>query len=146
MKKIILLIFIFLLCGCKDKYITCNININNDVLNYKLDGEYKIYYKKSYVIKIEKIEKYSSSDIDVIKYLEESKNIELDNLNQLYGGYSYKIDRNKLNLDLKTDINIKNVDIEKMLKNDYINKYYVNNEKLTLGGIKLFYESKGAKC
>lgn len=137
---------ILLLCGCKDKSLTCNINIENKELNYELTGKYKIYYKKSFVTKIEEKEKYQSNDKDVIRYLNESKDIEYDNLNNRYGGYEYNITKEKNDLNIYISIDISKVDIEKMVKDEYLSNYYINKNKLTLGGMRLFYESKGAIC
>ena len=147
MKKMLLIITILLfICGCKERSINCKIDVDNKDLNYKLSGEYKIYYKKSFVTKIEKKEKYISDDRDVIKYLSESKDIELNSLNDNYGGYDFKIESKTKKLTINTFIDISKTDISKMIKNKYLSKYYVNNDRLTLGGIKLLYESRGATC
>ena len=148
MKKIIILFLTILLCGCKSKYTICKIDISNNDLNYKMEAEYRIYYKNSFVTKIEKIEDYyiQDNDIDNIKYLYESKKVELDSLQTMYNGYIYIVNRDKNHISAKIDIDISQIDIEKMLDDEYIDKNYVNNNKITVGGIKLFYESKGAKC
>ena len=137
---------LLLLCGCKNKYIVCNIDINNKELNYNLKGEYKIYYKKSNVIKIEKQEKFTSSDKKILNYLKESKDIEISSLNQKYNGYLYEIKSDRKSVDVKTYIDVSLINLQDMVNDEYLSKYYVNNNKLTVGGIKLFYESKGATC
>jgi len=38
------------------------------------------------------------------------------------------------------------VDIKKMIKNKYIDRDYINSNKLTTGGIKNIYKEKGAIC
>ena len=146
MKKIILILVLLLLCGCKSKYIICNIKIDNNNLNYNLEGKYKIHYKKTQVTKIEKEEIYSSDDPDVIKYLDESKDIELSSLKEKYNGYTFEIKSDRKNVKIKTNIDVKVLDLKQMVKDEYLSKYYVNKNKLTLGGIKLFYESRGAEC
>ena len=55
MKKIILFIFTLFLVGCsKNEYITCNIDVDNKIENYNMNGVYKIYYKDNFVTSIEK--------------------------------------------------------------------------------------------
>ena len=147
MKKTIMLILVLLiLTGCKKNYITCNINVENNSREYTLNGEYKIYHKNSYVKKIEKVDLYTSENRDIIDFISESKDIELSNLNDNYGGFNYEIFKDKKSVKVKTLVILDDVNIKKMLKDGYIDKYYVNNNQLTLGGIRLYYESKGAIC
>ena len=147
MKKILLSFLIFiLLCGCKNKYIVCKIGVNNEEMKYINTGTYKIYYKKTFVNKIEKYEVYESNDRHVLDYFEEGKDIEIKSLNEKYGGYSYTIKRKNKKVFVDTVITLDETDIAEMIKDKYLSKYYVKNNKLTLGGIKLFYETKGAIC
>lgn len=147
MKKIIVVLLItILLCGCKNKYITCNINITNDTMEYTLNGEYKIYYKNSYVKKISKYEEYKTSNRDTLNYLKVGKDLELNSLNDKYSGYTYEVVSDKKSVKINIEINLEDVDVKQMVKDYYLDEYYVNNDKLTLGGTRLFYESKGAIC
>lgn len=149
MKKIYILSFLFivLLTGCsKNKYFTCNINLDNNVQNYNLDAEYKVYYKDSYVTKIEKEEVYTSKNKDTLKYFYEYKDLEYLNLNNLYGGTIYSVDLNEDKVIMKATIDMNLVDIKSMVKNNYINEDYVLINKLTISGIKSLYKSKGATC
>ena len=150
MKKIfiiILFISILLLTGCsKEKYFTCKIDLENKNEDYKLDAEYKIYYKNSYVTKVEKIEVYESDNEDTLEYFNEYKNLEYEDLNSLYGGITHTIDlkENKITLNATLDMSL--VDIVKMVKNGYVDRDYVVSNKLTTGGIKYIYKAKGAIC
>ena len=145
--KVFILISILFITGCgKDKYITCKSEITNKENNYTLSATYKIYYKDSYVTKIEKEEIYKSSSEDIIEYFDEYKNLEYDNLNDLYGGYSYTIDSNKDFIKLNAVIDINNVDVKQMIKNGYLDKDYTISNKLTTSGAKYFYKEKGATC
>ena len=47
---------------------------------------------------------------------------------------------------MNATIDMSVADIKKMVKNNYIDRDYVSLNKLTTGGIKLIYESKGATC
>ncbi|MBQ9072348.1 MAG: hypothetical protein IJY25_04255 [Bacilli bacterium] len=145
--KVFILLFVLFITGCgKDKYITCKSEITNKENNYTLTATYKIYYKDAYVTKIEKEEIYKSSSEDIIEYFDEYKNLEYDNLNDLYGGYSYTIDSNKDFIKLNAVIDINNVDVKQMIKNGYLDKDYTISNKLTTSGAKYFYKEKGATC
>lgn len=145
--KIFSLLFIILLVGCsKEEYITCNIEVDNDTQNYEMTGTYKIYYDNSYVTKIEKSEKYISSDKAMIDYFEEANNLDYYNLNDLYGGVIYTVKNNESNVEVDVTIDMNNVDIKQMVKNKELDKDYVISNKLTTSGIVKIYESKGAIC
>ena len=146
MKKIIGLILVFFLVGCSNKYISCDIEVENNVQNYNMTGSYKIYYKDNYVTKIEKNEKYISNDKDVISFFEESKNLEYSNLNDLYKGYKYSIKSYETSVFVDVLIDMELVNLKQMVKDKQIDKDYVINGKLTTSGIVRFYESKGAIC
>ena len=146
-KILICIISLVVLSGCgKDKYYTCKININNDVQNYSLKGIYKIYYDGNYVTKIEKSEKYISSEIDVLNYFKEAKELYYNNLKDIYGGYEYKIDIKDEDLSLIINIDLSKLNIKDMVYDGYINEYYVVSNKLTTSGVKELYKSKGAIC
>lgn len=145
--KIFSLIFILFLVGCKkEEIIICNIEVNNDVQNYNMVGTYKIYHNDNYVTNIEKEEKYKSDNIDMIDYFYESKKLEYSNLNDIYGGITYEVSNTDNSVDLNIVIDTKNLDIKKMVKNNYIDKDYVISNKLTTSGLIKIYESKGAIC
>jgi len=147
MKKIICFIFVLFLVGCsKEKYITCNIDVDNNIQNYNLTGVYKIYYNNNYVTKIEKQEKYISGDEIVIDYFDEYINLEYYNLNDLYGGFEYEVEKNSESVTLNSTIDMNIVDVKKMLEDKYIDKDYTISNKLTTSGIVKIYESKGAIC
>lgn len=147
MKRLVLLLIIILLTGCsKDKYFTCKIDLNNEQMEYHLNATYKVYYKNSYVIKIEKKEIYETDNEDTYNYFKESKNLEYLNLNNLYGGITHAINLKENKVILDAAIYVKNVDIKKMIKNKYIDRDYVIGNNLTVGGIKNIYKEKGATC
>ena len=146
MKKIIGLLLIFFLAGCGNKYISRDIEVENNIQNYNMTGSYKIYYKDNYVTKIEKSEKYISNDENVISFFEESKNLEYGNLNDLYKGYTYNIKGYETSVFVDVLIDMELVNLKQMVKDKQIDKDYVINGKLTTSGIVRFYESKGAIC
>lgn len=145
--KLLVILFIIFMCGCQNKnYIECNIDLNNNVDNYKLTGAYKIFYDDIYVTKIEKEEIYQSDSSEVLNYFEDYKKIDTNYLNDIYGGYSLNLEKEENKIKVKTEINMSEVNINRMLKNGYIDKDYTISNKLTVSGLKKIYKSKGVKC
>ena len=147
MKKIIIFIFTLFLVGCsKNNYITCNIEVENKIENYNMNGIYKIYYKNNFVTNIEKKETYISHNQGVIEYFNEVKNLEYYNLNDLYNGFSYEIINEENSVGINVVIDLELVNIKQMVKDKKLDKDYVVSNKLTTSGIVNLYESKGAIC
>lgn len=147
MRRIIILILLLVITGCSgDKSFICKMDIENDIQDYKLDGTYTIYYKDSYVTKIEKIEKYNSINQDTLDYLNEYLNLDYENLNKKYNGYTYDVLLSEDYVRLESVIDMNLVDVKKMKKDKYIEEDYVIGENITTSGIKYFYEQKGAIC
>ena len=70
-KYIFLMLIIIFITGCgREKSFICTSNIKNDSLNYELNAKYQVFYKGSYVTKINKVEKYISKEKDILKYFE----------------------------------------------------------------------------
>lgn len=148
MKKIFLtLILCFILSGCsKEKYFICKIDLYNEIQKYELNAVYKVYYEKTFVTKIEKEEIYTSNEKNTINYFNEYKNIEYEDLSNLYGGIIYDVKTTRDKVKMTATIDMKLANIKKMVKNNYIDKDYVISGKLSVGGIKLIYKEKGAIC
>ena len=145
--RVLILILILFITGCsKEKYIVCNINIENNIQKYSNIGTYKVYYKNNFVTKIEKQEKYISKDNEVIKYFKEYKELEYYDLNDKYGGVNYTIEDIENGIKISSKIDFKIIDVNKMAKEGKIDRDFVISKKLTLGGIKSIYKSKGAIC
>lgn len=148
MKKIfICFTLLILLCGCtKEETFKCNIDLYNEIEEYTLTAEYKIYYEKTFVTKIEKKEEYKSDNKKTLEFYEEYKNLEHKNLNELYGNIEYLVERKKDKVLVSSTMNMELIDIKKMIRNKLIDRDYVISNKLTTGGIRKIYESKGAIC
>ena len=147
MKKILLcFLLLILITGCKDKNIVCKGSINNKTENYKLNSEYKIYYKGNYVVKIEKEDIYSSKIKEEMDYLEEINTLNLDNKKSIYGSYDYNIEKKDYKLKVNTEIIIKDLDIKQMILDDIISRDYVVGNRIVKSGVIDYYESKGLKC
>lgn len=138
---------IIFITGCsKQKYMTCTIELENNNQNYTLNAIYKVYYKDKYVTKIEKEEIYKSDDKKVLDYFNEYKNLEYNNLNDIYGGFEFNVNYKEDTVKLSSSIDMSVIDVKKMVANNYLDKNYVVANKLTTSGAKYFYSSKGASC
>lgn len=147
MKKLISIILILILCGCsKEKYFVCTSKITNNIQEYELFGTYKIYYENTFVTKIEEEEIYISKNKETLNYFYEYKNLDYNNLNNLYGGISHILEKENTKVKFNSVLDFSIIDIEKMLKNKYLSRDYVVSSKLTTSGSKYIYESRGAIC
>lgn len=147
-KKLCILLSLFLLFGCTDKIQqgNCKINVENNVEGYVLKGEYTIYYDKyEYVTKIEKKETYKSNDEKILEYFNISKELDYKNMSN-YGGYEYTIEKLDDKVSINAIIDLKQTDIKQMIIDKKMDRDYTSKNKLTLYGIKDYYESKGAVC
>ena len=144
MKKVLILLTLLLLTGCGNKEMKCTVTTIGD--KYTYEATYKIEYKGKYVEKITKNEKYSTNDKDKYNYLRNYRELELDHMDATYGGYSYKMKFDKHTIDIKTTINAKKLNADKLVDDNLISKYYVEKNKLLVSGLKKYYESKNATC
>ena len=146
MKKIVLLIILIILTGCNNNYVTCKIDIENSSMEYKFHAEYKIYYKSKYVTKIVKNERYTTDNKETHKYLKEAKELEYSMLKSTYGGYDYDVDTTRTGVKIEATVDVKKLDVEKLVSDKIIDKYYTSKEEILLSGLKKHYESKSAIC
>ena len=147
-KKLFIFLSLFLLLGCTNKIEerTCKINVENGIEGYTLKGEYKIYFDKyEYVTKVEKEEMYESNDEEVLEYFNRSKEIDYKNISK-YGGYEYTVEKLDDKVHINVIIDLKQTDVKQMIIDKKIDRDYTDKNKITLYGIKDYYESKGAIC
>lgn len=145
--KVFILLLCLMLVGCgKKSYFTCNIDIDNNIDNYKHSGIYKIYYKGDYVTKIDKEDNYYSNNKNTLNYLNELNELQYYDLSDKYGGVTYVINSNEDSIEIKSSIDLKEFDIKSYSKDDKIDSNYVLSNKLLKNGIKRVYESRGAIC
>lgn len=148
MKKIFILLSLFLLVGCtnKIKEANCKIDLKNNDEGYTLKASYRIYYDKNeYVTKIESKEKYKSNSDEVLKYFYKVKSIENANIYN-YGGFEYSVEQLDDIVNVNAILDLEKADVKKMIIDKVIKKDYTSSRKITLYGIKEYYEAKGAVC
>ena len=148
MKKVFILLSLFLLVGCTNKIKegNCKINLKNSDENYTLKANYKIYYDKNeYVTKIEESATYKSDDESVLDFYYKAKSMEYQNLYN-YGGIEYSVELIDNKVKITSTRETKDMDVKKMIKDKLMDKDYTSANKLTLYGMKDYYEAKGAVC
>ena len=148
MKKVFILLSLFLLVGCTNKIKegNCKINLKNSDENYTLKANYKIYYDKNeYVTKIEESATYKSDDDSVLDFYYKAKSMEYQNLYN-YGGIEYSVELIDNKVKITSTRETKDMDVKKMIKDKLMDKDYTSANKLTLYGMKDYYEAKGAVC
>ena len=148
MKKIFVLLSLFLLVGCTNKIKegNCKIDLKNSDEGYTLKANYKIYYDKNeFVTKIEENITYKSDNESVLDFYYKSKSMEYQNLYN-YGGIEYSVELIDKEVKITSTRETKDMDVKKMIKNKLVDKDYTSANKLTLYGMKDYYEAKGAVC
>ena len=152
MKKIILLIIItVLVTGClgKNKYDidTCTQISDQSASGYKVSTNYEIYSKNGIVDKVIISDVVNSKDKNILNFFKIQYENQYRNLNDKYGGYTYKviIKDNKVISDVT--INYKKFNMKSFVKDNNAMESYINTDKkITLDGIKKMYSNIGATC
>lgn len=148
MKKVFILLSLFLLVGCTNKIKegNCKINLKNSDENYTLKANYKIYYDKNeYVTKIEESATYKSDDESVLDFYYKAKSMEYQNLYN-YGGIEYSVELIDNKVKIISTREVKDMNVKNMIKDKLIDRDYTSANRLTLYGMKDYYEAKGAVC
>lgn len=152
MKKLILLIIVALfLAGCfgKNKYDidTCTQISDQSASGYTVTTNYEIYSKDGIVDKVVIYDVVNSKDKNILDFFKLQYENQYRNLNDKYGGYTYKvkIKNNKVISDVT--INYKKFNMKSFVKDNKAMEVYINDDKrITLEGIKKMYLNIGASC
>ena len=146
-KLLLLIIVVTILSGCKSKLDTVECNFESKQSDYKINTNYKIYYKDNIVEKVDIDEVITSSSKDKLDEFNNSFKSQYDSNNSMYGGYTYDIKINKNKLVLSVNIDYTVFDMNKFINNNAAMKEYINKDnKLTLDGIIKMYEASGSTC
>lgn len=126
----------------------CNINMN--AANYQIETSYEIYYRGRIVektINTSKVVSSSSKTLMEQKQAFTNMNTYYENMNNLYGGYSYEVKTTNNTVSSIITIDYTKVDLEKLINNDSNMKKLVNNNnQMLISKVKNTYESMGANC
>lgn len=141
---------ILLTSGCgseKEVMKTCALTSNNVAQNYKMENEYKIYGKGKVVTKVVTTETITSSNQEILDYLEETVKETYDTNNAAYGGYTNKMTNKDGKLVSETTVDYNKMDVEKFVEDNSVMKSFVNSKnELLIDGIVELYEAMGAAC
>lgn len=158
MKKIkyllVLVLTLTLLTGCslgkkeeaegKEKLMSCTRTLTEEDTNYDLT--YNVTYKGDYVIKVESIEKITSTDEE---FLENYKTT-IENIIAPYkkvDHYDNEVTIENGTLTSKTTIDYSKINKDELVKvNSSIESLYTEDGKVELSTIKSIYNTAGATC
>lgn len=150
MKKYLLALFVILFiagCGKNElKTTKCTLSSNDVVNGYKTSATYEINHKNDLVESVKTIETVESDNEVFLSTMENTLNTTYSTMNNNYGGYDFKVEKNGNKVTSTTTIDYNKMNIEKFISENTALKPYVKDSKLTLEGIKLLYTSIGASC
>ena len=139
-----LLLFIIVKGG--NKTVHCSMKSDQSKNGYVLETEYVIKAKRSNVKKVFIKETIKSKDEKTIDKFEKNFKEQYEYNKKNYGGFTYKVKKNKDVLKTDVVIDYDKFDMKKFVENNAAMKTYTKDNKLTLDGAKKLYESTGAKC
>ena len=151
MKKLVLLMMpMLLLCltGCSEEtgQVVCTLSSKDAINEYELVSEYKINYKGDFVESVETTETVTSESEDILNTFESTLNETYKKMNDVYGGYTYEVTKEKGKVVSNVEIDYNTMDVEQLVKDQPTFKSYVEDNKLSVEGLKTIYESTGATC
>lgn len=149
MKKVLITIIIilsfsiiFYIFNKKDYIICTNKTMNNE---YILKSEYKIYYKKNEVYKIEISEEIEAETTSKLKEIMEDIEKNYIKYKNEIGSYEYTLNQNKNKGTSNVIIDYNKMNMEAYIKYNPEAKLNSNN-KYNLEDLKKIYEERGAVC
>ena len=150
MKKIsfLFIVIIFLLTGCNNGKLTftCNIKTIQEANGYTLTSKYKVYSKNNIVTKVvinEVIKTDNEKIIDSFKSILENQ---YKGANDKYGGYTYKIKKEKGKLISSSTMNFKKMNMKSFITDNNMKEFSNKDNQITIKKMKEYYEGLGAKC
>ncbi len=150
MKKLLIIVPAILLCltacGGKEGSVKCTLESKDAVNNYSLAATYTINYKGELVESVDTVEEIVTEEKTILDTYETTLNDTYSKMQKTYGGYDYKITKDKDKLTSKVTIDYNKMDIDQFVKDQPALKNFVKNSKLTVEGIQSMYETMGATC
>lgn len=150
MKKLYLLLipaFLLILTGCgssSDKVMKCS--LSTDGGSYTLKSDYEVHHDGKYVQTIKTVETVTSSDSSIIDQMDSYMNSVYQTLSDTYGGYTFKVTKDSGKVVSNVTVDYTKINLQKLIENDSSAKQFVEDDKVTLEGIKDTYKSLGINC
>ena len=148
-KKLVILIVISLYltaCNNKNGIINCTMSQNEELLGYNITSNYSIIYKDNYVTEVDGQDIIVSDFNDTIEELENELTSGYDELNELYGGHNYNINKEDNKLIIDININFNELKLKEYIEGIPLLTDYYKNNKLLKDGLILYYEDGGYQC
>ena len=148
-KKLVILIVISLYltaCNNKSGTINCTMSQNEELLGYNITSNYSIIYKDNYVTEVNGEDIIVSDFNDTIEELENELTSGYDELNELYGGHNYNINKEDNKLIIDININFNELKLKEYIEGIPLLTDYYKNNKLLKDGLILYYEDGGYQC
>lgn len=148
-KKLVILIVISLYltaCNNKSGTINCTMSQNEELLGYNITSNYSIIYKDNYVTEVNGQDIIVSDFNDTIEELENELTSGYDELNELYGGHNYNINKEDNKLIIDININFNELKLKEYIEGIPLLTDYYKNNKLLKDGLILYYEDGGYQC
>ena len=150
MKKTLLLsIFVFaiFMVGCgKDSDSVMKCNINTNLGTYTLNSDYEVHHDGKYVKSITTTETVSSTDSSIIDQMATYMDSMYQELSDTYGGYKYNVTKNNGKVVSNVTVDYTKINLKKLVEDDESAKLFVEDDKVTLEGIKETYKNLGVEC
>ena len=106
---------------------------------YEIKSNFKITEK------VEANETYTSEDTSIVDQLEQTLNLQYENLNSSYGGYTHKVTKGEKEVSASVTIDYSKFDSKKFATDKKLESY-IKDGRLTLDGVVKRYELNGATC
>lgn len=133
-------------CNNKSGTINCTMSQNEELLGYNITSNYSIIYKDNYVTEVNGQDIIVSDFNDTIEELENELTSGYDELNELYGGHNYNINKEDNKLIIDININFNELKLKEYIEGIPLLTDYYKNNKLLKDGLILYYEDGGYQC
>ena len=143
----LLIAFLAIGCGAKEQKLLCTLESKDVANGYSLKSTYEVNGKGGVAEKTHSVEVVTSDNDAVLSYFEKTLNDTYKKYNDNYGGYNYKISKESNKVTSDTTIDYEKLNLAAFVKDQpSLKKYTTKGNKLKLEGIKVMYETLGAKC
>jgi len=143
---LIVAVIVALIVIFNHKQVTCT-NVSNQTKNgYVYETKYIIKSSGNIVDTINIKETVTSDDSEKLSNFKKQFDEQYEYNKKNYGGFDYTIKQKNNKVTTDININYKEFNMKKFIKNNVAMKKYTKNNKLTLDGAKKMYESSGATC
>ena len=150
-KKILFIIIgvvvgiVLFILNCPKK-MTCTSKSDQSKNGYVIETKTVVYSKGKNVTKVVTDQTVTSKDSKKLSTFEKQFKEDYANFKKKYGGYEYKVTKDKDKVEANITINYKKLDMKKFIDDNAAMQQYTKNNKLTKDGAKTMYEASGAVC